>query len=192
MMDTILGAEHPSSTYTLSVTCYLMLHSILRWTWIWIENPVIANHGIIPDQTIPPAKLRNSGPQVLHRRVWHWFHGTFDPSLGQYYNNVSKYCTPQSLTRAVSSVPVHPDQARVLIGAGQLAFRYLVWEDQSGSSRGTQTLQRAEQGRPSYFLERASASIKCHEGKRVASGDKYPWHWMMSTNLWCDVMYVVT
>ena len=30
--------------------------------------------------------------------------------------------------RAVSSVPVHPDQARVLIGAGQLAFRYLVWE----------------------------------------------------------------
>ena len=27
----------------------------------------------------------------------------------------------------VSSVPVDPDQAGVLIGAGQLAFRYLEW-----------------------------------------------------------------
>ena len=139
-----------------------------------------------------PSHLLNSGP-VDHRFFtdWHWLHGTFDPSLGQYYNNVTKYCTPQSLMRAVSSVPVHPDQSFNWGGAISLQISGVGGISLAAAGGLNQTLQRAEQGRPSYFLERASASIKCHEGRRVASGDKYPWHWMMITDLWCDVMYVV-
>ena len=79
----------------------------------------------------------------------------------------------------VSSVPVHPDQARVLIGAGQLAFRYLewvgsVWQQPGDSLRLYKELNR---GDPHTLWSRHQAfgkihatfvkknSIKRHEGK---------------------------
>ena len=64
----------------------------------------------------------------------------------------------------VSSLPVHPGQARVLIGAGQLAFRYLewvgsVWQQPGDSLRLYKDLNR---GDPHTLWSRHLAFGKIH------------------------------